>query len=59
MSELYKAYRNQMKAAKTYAAMDAVETAAFRSYLSDKLTDSEYSQLYSLGTTLINNYGWH
>lgn len=59
MSNLYKTYRNQMKAAKTYAAMDAVETAAFRSYLSDKLTHEEYSHLYSLGSSLINANGWH
>lgn len=59
MSDLYRNYRNQMKAAKTYAAMDAVETAAFRSYLSDNLTHEEYSLLYSLGTALINDYGWH
>lgn len=59
MSDLYKTYRRQMKAAKTYAALDAVETAAFRSYLSDKLTHEEYSAIYSLGSSLINGYGWH
>lgn len=59
MSDLYKSYCNQMKAAKIYAAMEAVETAAFRSYLSDKLTDSEYANLYTLGSWLINSYGWH
>lgn len=59
MSELYRKYRAEMKAAKSYAEYDAVEMAAFRSYLSDHLTHEEYSRLYSLGSSLIQDFGWH
>ena len=59
MSELYRKYRNDMMASRTYAEMDAVEVSALRSYLCDDLSLVEYSSLYSLGSQLIYVHGWH
>lgn len=59
MSDLCKTYRNQMKAATTYAELDSVERAAFHSYVFGPLSHQECSGIYALGTALINANGWH